>query len=1008
MIPWLTRLTRRGLLTALLAGFASTTLPAATNSAWFTRVWQTDDGLPNNHVNGIAQGQDGYLWVATAAGLARFDGVHFTPFSYRNFSPGEDQNVKAILSSRTAGFWIVPQRGPVVGLDPDLSHTTAVTGNLPDSAPVGITEDGEGSLWLAYGQGVLYQIKNGQPRQITAQDGMPTTASIYSLTTDHAGEVWLSKGTLVGAFHDGKFIPLARFGTSKPRLAAARTNGVWIAAGTQLFKCDAQGGLQDFGVLKSDGPRIAATVVMEDRAGAVWIGTDSGGLFRYGAAGFEKIETSHPNIVSLAEDREGNIWAGTGGGGLDRISPRGVQLEGLGTGSSMAAIRSVCEDTNGGLWGVSQNGLVVVRTNEEWSVFFTNAPWNGIASCVTADRDGTIWIGTLNRKLYCWRTNDYTAWDLKAGLASHDIVALLPSKTGDLWIGESGLPAVQYLHAGQLLRIGLQGEFGKVSALAEDAAGNIWIGTFTGQLMRVEGDHQVDETLHTMGAEHPAIRCLYATPDGSLWIGYGGWGLGRLKDGHFTRIGVEQGLWDGHISQIVADNLGWFWFGSDHGIFKIQRQDLEEAMAGRMANVVPVSYGRNEGLFSLEADYDFQTVSACSRDGRLWIPMRQALAVVDPKILHNDLEPSPVLLTGVSMDGNAIAAYGTIGSTQSIVNLKTSQVRLHLPPAYHKLEFEFAAPSFTAPENIRFRYRLGGFDDDWVDAEARGNVVYSRLAAGEYNFRVEAANGNGPWKKARTSLALVIAPFVWQTWWFRLVALFVFTLCVIAVVRYASFRRLHQKLQALAQAAALDKERTRIARDLHDDLGGSLTQVKQLFELAIRNHAAPDKMSQYLQRGLAKTQHGIKSLDETVWAVNPHNDTLPDLIDYIGQSAVEFLHAADIRCRVDLPASPPGRTISAEARHNLFLVVKEALNNVVRHAHASEVRLQAAVTGEAMTLTITDNGRGFEQTPAIAQADGLRNMSQRMEEIGGQFRIESKPGAGTNISLVYFWSARRY
>jgi len=423
---------------------------------------------------------------------------------------------------------------------------------------------------------------------------------------------------------------------------------------------------------------------------------------------------------------------------------------------------------------------------------------------------------------------------------------------------------------------------------------------------------------------------------------------------------------------------------------------------------VSIAYGQNEGLFSLEADYDFQTVSARSRDGRLWIPMRQALAVADPGILDANPEPPPVLLTRVAVDGHAIAAYGTIGSTQTIINLKTAQIPLRLSPAHRKLEFEYAAPSFSAPENVHFRYRLAGFDDDWVDAEARGSAVYSRLAAGAYQFRVEAANGNGPWNEAHASLALVVAPFIWQTWWFRLGAIFFFTLAIIAVVRYVSFRRLRLKLQALAQQAALDKERTRIARDLHDDLGGSLTQVKQLFELALHNHASPDKMSQYLQRGLAKTQSGIKALDETVWAVNPHNDTLPYLIDYIGQSAVEFLHAADIRCRADLPASPPARNISAEARHNLFLAVKEALTNVVRHAQASEVQLQAGVNEDSLTLTIKDNGRGFERIADDARADGLRNMRQRMEEIGGQFHIQSRPGAGTDISLVYFWPARKF
>jgi signal transduction histidine kinase/ligand-binding sensor domain-containing protein len=1008
VIPLLTRLIQRGLLTVLISCFASATLSAATNSAWLTRAWQTDDGLPNNHVNAIAQAEDGYLWVATAAGLARFDGIHFTPFSYRDFSQGEGQRVRTILPSHTGGLWIVPNRGPLIRLNSELSRAFSLTNVLPDLSPIAITEDRVGSLWLAYERGALYQAKNGETKQFTAPEGMPTNGSIYSLTQDHAGNVWVSKGTQVGVIREGIFNPLARFVSSKPRLAAARTNGVWIAAGAQLFKWDPQGGLQEFGAFKSESPRAAAMSVMEDSAGGVWIGTDSGGLFHYSATGFEKVETSHPTIGSLTEDREGNIWAGTGGGGLDRISIRGVQLEGMGAGSSMVAVRSVCEDTNGVLWGASQSGLLVVRTNGQWSPVFTNAPWNGIVVCVASDREGAIWIGTRNRQLFRWRDNNYTKWDSPAGLISHDIVALLPSKTGDLWIGESGLPAVQCLHEGQFRTIQFQGNFGRISAMAEDAAGNIWVGTVTGQLLRVDGDQLVDETLHTSGSKYPAIRCLYATSDGALWIGYGGWGLGRLKGGRFAHLGAEHGLSDGRISQIVTDDFGWFWFGSDHGIFNVRQQDLVSAMEGRIANVVPISYGRNEGLFSMEADYDFQTVAARSRDGRLWIPMRTALAVTDPKILKENPEPPPVLLTRVAMDGQTIAANGNLGSTQKVANLKTLQAPLQLPPGYRKLEFEFAAPSFSAPENVHFRYRLDGFDDNWVDAETRGSVVYSRLSAGDYKFHVEAANGNGPWNEARAPLSLIVAPFFWQTWWFRLGAFVFFTLSVIAVVRYVSFRRLRQKLQALAQQAALDKERTRIARDLHDDLGGSLTQVKQLFELALRNHATPEKMGGYLQRGLAKTQQGIKSLDETVWAVNPQNDTLPYLIDYIGQSAVEFLHAADIRCRADLPASPPDRTISAEVRHNLFLAVKEALNNVVRHAHASEVQLQASVTEESLTLTIKDNGQGFEQPPVSPGADGLRNMQQRMEEIDGRFCIESKAGAGTSISLIYFWSARKF
>ena len=1010
MIPWWTRLTWCWLLTSLLSGFVSAALANPTNPAWFTRVWRTSDGLPNNNVTAVVQGRDGFLWVGTPVGLARFDGVRFSPFSYRASGNGADQGVHAMLPSRAGGLLVVPNEGPVACLDANFSRALALTVGLSETnIPMNVTEDGEGSVWIAYSGKAVVRIKKGKPAQFVQQDGTSPQRLIFGLITDAAGNVWLASGDSghsgVCVFRDGQFHTVARFKfKDTPRVAAAGSNAVWIANGTQLFKCDVQGKLETIGQFQPDVPGAQPLALLEDHAGTVWIGSVNNGLFRYHGKEFEKIETSHPGILSLTEDQEGNLWAGTAGGGLDRISPRSVKLEGLDTGSSLAAIQSICEDTNGVLWGAAQNGLLVTRVDGKWMPALTNEPWLGVVTCVAADRNGGLWIGTANRQLHYWRNLEHTTWSQDEGMMKITLTALLPSSKGDLWMGgfATGVPC---LHEGEIHSFKTPVEAGRVLAMTEDAAGNIWIGTSKGQLMRAGENEFINETPRTPDTAR-AIRTLYATPDGALWIGYEGLGLGRLKDGEFARIGVEQGLSDNYISQIIADDDGWLWFGSDHGIFKIRQSELEQVMEGQSDRVRPINYGQNEGSPSMEADFGFLPGALRSRDGQLWIPLRTALAVIDPKIFPANPKPLPVLLTRVTTDGQTLASWGGIAPTQAVANLKTLNLPLRLPPSHRKLDFAFTALNFSAPENTHFRYRLDGLDNDWVDAETR-SASYSRLLAGNYKFRVEASSGDGPWNETGAPLGIVVTPFVWQTWWFRLGALLLFTLSTIAVVRYVSLRRLHQKMQAMAQQAALDKERTRIARDLHDDLGGSLTQVKQLFELALRNHASPAEMVNYLQRGLVKTQHGIRSLDETVWAVNPHNDTLPHLIDYLGQAAVEFLHAADIRCRADLPASLPARNLSAEARHNLFLAVKEALNNVVRHAHASEVQLLASVTDESLTLTIKDNGQGFGRTPEDAYANGLRNMRQRMEEIGGTFDIQSQPGAGTTISLVYYWLARK-
>jgi len=249
----------------------------------------------------------------------------------------------------------------------------------------------------------------------------------------------------------------------------------------------------------------------------------------------------------------------------------------------------------------------------------------------------------------------------------------------------------------------------------------------------------------------------------------------------------------------------------------------------------------------------------------------------------------------------------------------------------------------------------------------------------------------------------VVAPFFWQTWWFRSVVLAVFTGSIIAIVRYVSFRRLRRQLVVMEQQAALQKERARIAKDIHDDLGASLTQIAFLGELAQQDRGEPEKAAERVGKISTTARQAIKSLDEIVWAVNPRNDTLAHLIEYAGQFALDYLRLADIRCRLDFPEQSPPRELSTDLRHNLFLAIKEALHNIVKHAQATEVWLRIKFSDRSLEITIEDNGRGFDREPDDALADGLRNMRQRLADIGGECRVESQAGTGTKISLQLPW-----
>jgi signal transduction histidine kinase len=311
--------------------------------------------------------------------------------------------------------------------------------------------------------------------------------------------------------------------------------------------------------------------------------------------------------------------------------------------------------------------------------------------------------------------------------------------------------------------------------------------------------------------------------------------------------------------------------------------------------------------------------------------------------------------------------------------------------------FEFAALTFAAPENVRFRYRLEGVDSAWSEPDAGRSAQYSRLPAGVYRFQVTACNEAGVWNETGSELFLEVNPFFWQTWWFRILLLLGFTLAVVAVVRLVSFRLLQTRLRHAEQQAALFRDRTRIARDIHDDLGGSLAHIKLLSEIASREQGLPEGSAQQVRQITQTTQQVMKSLDEIVWAINPRNDTLPHLISYLGQHSVEFLRAAGISCSVDLPETPPELVVPSDQRHHLFLAVKEALTNVVRHSGARTVTLRVQLEGSLLLLEIGDDGRGFSQVPDDALADGLRNMRQRIESLGGRFHLDSRPGEGTRL-----------
>jgi signal transduction histidine kinase len=321
------------------------------------------------------------------------------------------------------------------------------------------------------------------------------------------------------------------------------------------------------------------------------------------------------------------------------------------------------------------------------------------------------------------------------------------------------------------------------------------------------------------------------------------------------------------------------------------------------------------------------------------------------------------------------------------------------------LEFRYTGLSFTAPEKVRFRFRLAGVDRDWVEAGTQRAAVYQYLPPGEYVFQVTACNNDGVWNPAGARVAFVVEPFVWQTWWFRMAAAAVGAAGIAAGVAAVARARLRRKLERLERQQALERERARIAKDMHDELGASLTRITLLSQTARAELEDPQAVAEGLDRIYTTARELTRALDEIVWAVNPHHDTLDSLATYLGRFAQEFLAAARVRCRLDVPVHLPAWPLTAEVRHNLFLAFKEALHNAVKHSGASEVRVVLETDADGFVLRVEDDGCGFtlptagwaEAESSSARGNGLRNMHQRLRDIRGRCEIESMPGQGTRV-----------
>jgi len=804
---------------------------------WVLHVWQLNEGLPNNMVTGVEQTPDGYLWVSTRLGIVRFDGVRFESFDSTNFlawpnrPDGPDRGERVMIGSRDGGLWLALDPGMLIHIAGGKALALTNTAS-PTSVPENMIEDNEGTVWINYRFGALItRVQNGKVSVVGAEAGVPAQG-LCSFAKDTNGCIWFAKGGELGVIRHGKFQTLTRLDDTNVSICSARDGGVWGCSATRLFKYREGGVVEELG---SPGLTSRTTTLLEDRDGALWIGTFDSGLFRYDGSEFERVPTSDRDIICLSEDRQGNLWVGTGGGGLNQIRACAVEVQNADHGSPFEAVQSLALQTNGVLWAVGQNDVAYYLTNGVWKDYpLGHAIGSEAPACVAVDDSDSIWIGTTKGTVHHIRGGEETVLGRTEGIYSGRINALLPDHAGNLWIAAGTSNRLQCLRNGVVNNITLPSGRRAIRYMVEDAQHNIWLGStktpgdHKGLIIQIVGDKIIDESEQRF-APTRTIRCMILGEDGNLWVAASGGNLARFKDGKFAAISIQQGLLDDNISQIVDDGRGWLWFGSDHGLFKARLQELNDVADGRAQRLQSVQCGRDEGLPSVQGNNGTGLSSLRDNKGRLWIAMRSALVVIDPSKMRVDLNPPPVLISRVIVDGKTVASHADPLPVNGPVELRAGAAGLKVPPNHRRLEFEFSALSFRSPENVQFRYQLLGYDENWIEAGTRRSAYYSRLPAGRYSFRVKACNSDGIWNEGPAVVGFDVVPFFWQTWWFELTAIFVFTSAIVAVVRYASFRRLRSQLEKVEHQAALDKSHlagmAEVATSVLHNVGNVLNSV---------------------------------------------------------------------------------------------------------------------------------------------------------------------------------------
>lgn len=972
------------------------------------RKFTPADGLPSATVTCAKKDSKGFLWFCTTEGLSRFDGYTFTNYGIEQGLP--DRFVTDFLETRDGEYWIATLRG-VARFDPVPSTNKPMfTVYHPSGTPSAdrvnkLFQDREGVLWI--GSDGAYQFSgssgNGNFAKLDLRDA--TNLAPESFAQDHEGNLWMglngyASTAICWRAPDGQVRrlehPFFAGGNKTWSLFVDREDRIWIGTlrGLALLTLNGQGKREVNIFSRKDGlPAEIAGSMFQSSDGKLWLGCD--GLLEVTVTGttvkFERV--GRDGFASVdAEDLDGNFWMGN-----TRWARHGFVTYGLADGLKTEDIRSISEGSDGQLYVVTgTHSRYINRFDGKGFVsvapFFpghnTSADWAswGWGQIHFQDHLGEWWMEAgyglaryprVKQLEDLARTPPLAIYTERDGLASNDIFRLYEDSRGDIWIsawGRSGLTrwerATKRFHRfdesdGWPMRV--------PTAFREDRHGNIWMGLWDRGLIRYRRG-PTEEFRSFDQIPDGSVLSIWLDHAGRLWVATTRGGLVRIDEPNadqpqFRAYTKKDGLSSNDVRAITEDQQGRIYFWTGRGVDALQPE------TGGITH-----YTTADGLVPAGSD---NQEAYCDRHGNLWFGF-QGLSRLEPiGVPRAEASPPPLYIRRIRVSGVPLP-ISELGATQLS--------GLIFQPGQNNLQIEFAGLNFGVGEIPQYQYKLEGADKDWSPPSDLRTVNYADLSPGSYQFQVRLISGWGKISPSPASASFRILAPVWKRWWFLTLATLISGLAVYLLYQY----RVNRLLE-------LERIRTRIATNLHDDIGSSLTQIAILSEVANRKlEGSPAEASEPLSRIAEISRDAVDAMSDIVWAVNPRRDTLGDLIQRIRRFGSDVLSARGIEFSFRIPGERIEPALRGDLRQEIFLIFKEAVNNIVRHANCKQVEVTLFVENGQLVLNTKDDGRGFESGKDGGDGrhgHGVASMKARAQNLAGTFHISSEPGRGTTISV---------